>query len=52
MIVYVHGAWLWSIMNEEATSINMTGCILMIDCRGCTSKRGKRGKEKRRKEKK
>ena len=47
--------WLWSIMNEHATAtINMKGCTLTIDCRGytCTSKRGKRGKEKKRIEKK
>ena len=53
MIVYVHGAWLWSIMNENATpTINMKGCTLMIDCRGYTSKREKREKGKKRKEKK
>ena len=35
MIVYVHGAWLWSIMNEDATAtIIMKDCTLMIDCRG------------------
>ena len=45
--------WLWSIMNENATSpTNMKGCTLIIDCTGYTSKRGKRGNKKKRKEKK
>ena len=45
--------WLWSIMNEDATSTtNMKGCTLIIDCTGYTSKRGKRGNKNKRKEKK
>ena len=38
-------------MNEDATAtVNMKSCTLMTDCRGYTSKRGKRGKEERQKE--
>ena len=60
MIVYICARWLWSIMNEHATAtINMKGCILMIDCRGTQAKeekeekkeREKRKREKRRKKK-